>query len=388
MKQNTKIKAVLLFASSMTVMAGAIIAPALTEIASFFSESSDIVIKLIITMPALIIAFFGTIMGTLSDKWGRKNLLVYSLIIYGIGGFSGYFISQIELLLLSRAILGIGVSGIMSIATTLISDYFDGEERNSFVGSQAAFMSLGGVVFLTAGGLLADMNWRFPFILYLAAFLILPLVIFVLYEPKKEDGYENIRGNQEMTVNRNAKIVALVYLIGFLGMVFFYMIPTQIPFLLNERLEINNTLNGVAIALTTLTGAITSIKYGAIKKIFSFPEIFVISFLFISLGYFLIAQNVTYAGILLGLAIAGLGIGLLMPNCNLWLMEVVSIKNRGKIIGGISSTMFLGQFISPLIIGIFISQFSLTYAFYISSGLMLILTSILFLISRKKNKST
>lgn len=383
MKQNTKIKAVLLFASSMTVMAGAIIAPALTEIANFFPNSSDVVIKLIITMPALIIAFFGTIMGTLSDKWGRKNLLSYSLIIYGIGGFSGYFIQQIELLLLSRAILGIGVAGIMSIATTLISDYFEGEERNSFVGSQAAFMSLGGVVFLTAGGFLADMNWRYPFALYLTAFLILPFVIAVLYEPIRENNQQNITDSTVKSVDTNNKIIALVYTVGFLGMVFFYMIPTQIPFLLNERLDISNTLNGIAIALTTLTGAVTSIKYGTIKKRLSFPRIFVTSFLLMAAGYFFVALNETYIGILLGLAISGFGVGLLMPNCNLWLMEVTSIKNRGKIIGGISSTMFLGQFISPLAIGVFISQFNLTYAFYISSGLMLILTIILFVLSRE-----
>lgn len=387
MKQNSKIKAVLLFASSMTVMAGAIIAPALTEIAKHFPESSDMIIKLIITMPALVIALFGTIMGTLSDKWGRKNLLVYSLIIYAIGGFSGYFINEIKLLLLSRAILGVGVAGIMSIATTLIGDYFVGEERNSFVGSQAAFMSLGGVVFLTLGGFLADLNWRFPFALYLAAFIILPFAMAILYEPTKENKEQNVTYKKVQNLNTNNKIIVLVYAIGFLGMVFFYMIPTQIPFLLDERLDISNTFYGLAIALTTLTGAVTSIKYGAIKKRFSFPKIFVFAFFLMASGYFFIAFNITYNGILLGLAIAGLGIGLLMPNCNLWLMEVVSVNNRGKIIGGISSTMFFGQFVSPLLIGILIVKFNLTMAFYISAGLMLILTMILLLIERINNST-
>ena len=387
MTKNNKIKAVLLFASSMTVMAGAIIAPALTEIAKHFPDSSDVVIKLIITMPALIIAVFGTIMGTLSDKWGRKNLLVYSLIVYGIGGFSGFFINDINLLLLSRAILGIGVAGIMSIATTLIGDYFEGQERNAFVGSQAAFMSLGGVVFLTAGGFLADLNWRFPFALYLAAFVILPFAIAILYEPIKAENIENSSEIKPRNGHTNNKIIALVYTMGFIGMVFFYMIPTQIPFLLEKRLDASNTLNGLAISLTTLTGAVTSIKYGAIKKRLSFPKIFVVAFFLMALGYFFIAFNTTYAGILLGLAIAGLGIGLLMPNCNLWLMEVVSTKNRGKIIGGISSTMFLGQFVSPLLIGILIATYNLTFSFYISAGLMLVLTLIL-LITARKNNST
>jgi MFS family permease len=44
-----------------------------------------------------------------------------------------------------------------------------------FLGLQAAFMGLGGMVFLTLGGYLADLNWRLPFLIYLLAWLILQL---------------------------------------------------------------------------------------------------------------------------------------------------------------------------------------------------------------------
>lgn len=368
----------------MTVMAGAVLAPALTEIAGFYSESSDMVIKLVITMPALMIAFFGTAAGSLSDRWGRKTILIISLVLYGVGGFSGYFFNSIEWLLVSRAVLGLGVAGIMSIATTLISDYFDGPERNAFVGSQAAFMSLGGVVFLLAGGLLADMNWRYPFIIYLGAFALLPFVIGVLYEPVKEREKGISSGASSAIAGQNLNITALVYTIGFLGMVFFYMIPTQIPFLIKERMTVSHTLHGMAIAVTTLTGAMTSLQYGTIKKRFHFSSIFVFSFILMAIGYYCVALFQTYTGILTGLAIAGFGLGVLLPNSNLWLMNTADPRNRGKIIGGLSSAMFLGQFISPLATGIIIQHYNLTYAFYLASGAMLFLSLVTYFFGKNR----
>jgi len=57
---------------------------------------------------------------------------------------------------------------------------------------------------------------------------------------------------------------------------------------------------------------------------------------------------------------SSLGVGLLFPNCNLWLIELVEVSKRGKTIGGITSLIFYGQFISRLVITIFIAKFSLT----------------------------
>jgi MFS family permease len=51
----------------------------------------------------------------------------------------------------------------MTTATTLIADYYEGERRSAVMGQQAAFMGFGGVVFLVLGGVLADLSWRAPF---------------------------------------------------------------------------------------------------------------------------------------------------------------------------------------------------------------------------------
>lgn len=77
--QLTHIKAVLLFASTMTVRSGATIAPALRSISRHFPDQPQVVIQLILTLPALMITLFSSLMGYLADRFGRKKLLLMML---------------------------------------------------------------------------------------------------------------------------------------------------------------------------------------------------------------------------------------------------------------------------------------------------------------------
>ena len=112
----------------MTVMSGAIIAPALPGISRHFPDQPQVIIQLILTIPALMITLLSPLMGYLADRFGRKKLLLMMLCIYGFAGVSGFFIDRVDLLLSSRALMGIAVAGILSISTTLVGDYFDGTE--------------------------------------------------------------------------------------------------------------------------------------------------------------------------------------------------------------------------------------------------------------------
>lgn len=139
------------------MMAGAIIAPALPQIERIFQDTDNIALltRLILSMPAIFTAIFAPIFGFLADKLGRRNLLLLSLLLYAIGGFSGFLLNDIYLILVGRALLGIAVAGIMTISSTLIGDYFTGSERSKFIGLQGSFMGFGGLVFVSIAGILA-----------------------------------------------------------------------------------------------------------------------------------------------------------------------------------------------------------------------------------------
>ena len=170
---SLSLKLTLLLTSTLTVMAGATIAPSLPGMEKHFSElgvaNAELLVRLVLTFPALFIVIGSPIAGIIIDKFGRKPLLAASVLLYGLAGSSGSYLESLELILVGRALLGFAVAGVMTSATTLITDYFTGQARASFIGLQAAFMGFGGVLFLSLGGRLADLNWHAPFLIYLFA---------------------------------------------------------------------------------------------------------------------------------------------------------------------------------------------------------------------------
>ncbi len=163
------IKATLLLASSLTVMSGATIAPSLSAMQDHFSgvENAQFWVRLVLTMPALFIVIGSLSAGQMVDRLGRKPLLIGSALLYGLAGGSGFVLNSLFSILCGRALLGLAVAGVMVSATTLIADYYQGDRRANFMGLQAAFMGFGGVLFLSVGGFVADLNWRLPFLIYL-----------------------------------------------------------------------------------------------------------------------------------------------------------------------------------------------------------------------------
>jgi MFS family permease len=129
----------------------------------------------------------------------------------------------------------------------------------------------------------------------------------------------------------------------------FYLIPVQLPFYLKQLMNANASQSGLAIALATLFSAGSAIAYKQIKARLSFMSIYTVAFLSMAVGYFVISLSLTYAMVLVGLAIAGVGLGLLMPNMNVCLTSVTPGSLRGRVLGGLTTAFFLGQFVSPIL---------------------------------------
>lgn len=365
--------------STLTVMSGATIAPSLPAMREHFATvpNADYLVRLALTLPALFIALGAPLVGIIIDRLGRKPLLLLVLCLYGVAGSSGLVLNSLEWLLVGRALLGVSVAGIMTIATTLIADYYTGTKRTQFLGLQAGFMGLGGVVFLTLGGFLADVNWRLPFLIYLIALALVPLVLFSLPEPPRHQS--NFSAQNPSNVESQQfpiRLVALTYGIAMITQIVFYFIPVQLPFYLTQVANTNAAQEGLAIALLSLFSAISSILYRRIKAHLSFIAIYGIAFINMALGYGIIGSTGNYGVVLIGLVIAGAGLGLLMPNMNLCLTSVTPEKLRGRVVSGITTSFFLGQFLSPFVSQPLSKIVGLGAAYGWASGLMLILSSI------------
>ena len=330
----------------MTVMSGAIIAPALPGISRHFSDHPQVLIQLILTLPALMITLFSPLMGYLADRFGRKPLLLLMLSIYGLAGGAGFLIDSVALLLASRALMGVAVAGILSISTTLVGDYLEGSERVRFLGLQSSCMALGGVVFINLGGVLSDWSWRGPFLLYLTGVFLLPYAWAMLREPPAQSSEH--AGDIKAPVNVDYMRTGIAYFAGMLSMMMFYMFPAQLPFLLSEQGEISGLAIGIALSTAALTASVVSFGYGYYKPFLSVITIYVVGFVLAAAGFLVVGFTHSYAMAILGAAISGFGLGAFMPNTTAWLMRITPQRVRGRVFGGFTATFFFGQFISPI----------------------------------------
>jgi MFS family permease len=364
---RAKMKLTLLLVSSLTIMSVITISPALPRMALAFAdvEHAEFLVKLVLTIPALFIAIFSPITGRLIDRYGRLRILWLALMLYGVAGVGGFFLTNLYLILVSRMILGIAVGMSMTIVITLIADYFEGIERQKFVGLQVAFMSIGGILFIGLGGILADMSWRFPFLIYLFSFIVLPLTVMYLQEPEILQ-----KGNAIKSDSKSPGIIWFLFFNTMIMWIIFFLIPVQIPFYLKAIGVEKNSMIGAAIATSTLFSAISSISYSKIKARFSFLGIFSIGYLLMATGFLVVSVSHSYLFVLVAMMLVGLGMGMMIPNTNMWVMKIAPPEIRGKEIGKLTTFWFFGQFLSPIIIFPVLQVSTLSSTFMAGAGLL------------------
>lgn len=365
-------KLTLLLGSTLTVMSGATISPSLPEIQSYFSgtENVELLTRLVLTMPALFIAIGAPLSGYIIDRFGRLWILGISLVVYAIAGTAPLYLDSLTTIIISRGLLGISIAGIMPVLTTLIGDYYEGSDRQRMMGLQSSFMAFGGLVFVSSGGILADVGWRWPFTLYFFSLLILPSVIFRLQEPDNGLAYKQTGDEDNGSGTSTYWFVGVTYFLAHIFMMVFYLVPVQLPFYLKEIGIESNSKIGFALAAFTFVGGLTALFYQRIKAVLSYKQIYIILFFISALAYYILSQTSSYFVIMLSLSIGGLGFGLFMPNAKTSLIDHVSFSVRGRIMSGFTTVIFLGQFLSPIASQPLIDLLSLKWMYTISAGIL------------------
>jgi MFS family permease len=386
----------LLLASMLSVMVSTTISPALPAIQTAFSNTpnADFLVRLVLTVPALSVVILSPIIGAIVDRFGRRtSLLIASTVLYGLAGGAGYVIDSLYVLLVSRAILGIAVGGIMVTTTTLITDYFSGDQRETVLGWQGATINLGGIIFLSLGGILTDFGWRTPFLAYLSSLVLLPLLIVFLDEPTVDsseastDTLTTLTGVRRFLADIPVVMLGTIYLIVLTGSVLFYLMPIQIPFYLQRSAAVSGALTGIILASYNVTAMIFSSQFQWLKTRFGTVLLLIFVFGLMGAGYVIIGLSGTVLGIVIGLLVAGFGWGLLIPTANTWVSQTITEARRSRALGGVSSMIFLGQFLSPILSQPVIERVNLTTTFEIA-GVGMLLLAVVFVIGNQRYTSS
>jgi MFS family permease len=367
--------ATLLAASTLTVMAPTIVAPALPSIAREFASAprADVLVPLVLTLPALAIALAAPLAGTVVDRLGRRPVLVVGILLYGLAGGSGAIATSLGWLLVGRVGLGLSIAAVLTTVTTLIADLYRSEARSRMLSRQAAVIGAAGTVFTVVSGLLVSSGWRWSFLLYVAAWPLLPLVLRFVPEPdlaartpRRGDGPRPVPGPgtvsdpsrfpeepRRPTVGGVPRYAAGVLVVSIALMlvvqIVFYLLPVEMPFLLEEAFGASSAQVGLLVAIPPLAYAVSSLTTVRLTAARRRATVVAMAFGVTGVGYLMIGLAGSLGLFVPGLVIGGAGLGLAVPNLVGWVAQAAPERLRGRLMGAMTSVLFLGQFLSPLV---------------------------------------
>jgi MFS family permease len=337
---------VLLLASCLGVLGAVLLAPVLPDIEDAFAGTAGVeaLTPIVLTAPALVIGLTAPFAGRVVDRVGRKRLLVAALVVYAFVGTAPLWLPSLQLIVVSRVLVGLTEAVIMTCCTTLLADYFHGSQRERYFGLQVVFTTVAATLFFGIGGALGSHSWRTPFWLYLISLPLAVAAARFIWQPAPHRAGP-AGALPPLPWHRLAAPVG-VSLVG--GLVF-YVLIVELSFKLDD-LGVDSTgaigaISAIA-SLGTAIGAFSFSRLAARGPAFTVPLAFTVS----GLGLIGLGLAPAVPLVVLFAVVTGLGNGLLLPSLLTWALGSLSFEQRGRGTGWWTAAVFLGQFICPLVV--------------------------------------
>lgn len=321
-----------------------------------------------VTAPGYAIAVLAPFAGLFVDRFGRRRLLLWCTFFYGIVGTAPFFLENLDSIFASRILLGVCEAGILTITNTLIGDYWDDAGRRNWLMLQGFVgPALQPVVFILVS-LVASVRWNGGFLVYLVAFPIFIAMWLYLFEPKASGPSpvaDQRRGPAEPFPVKQAAMVGSTTLFASI-LYYVFIVNGSITW---QEIGVDNPMQ--VSKLTALPAYF--ILLGAL--IFRLASRFRNG---VQLAIFLGLLGTGLAGIglshsvgstLVALCIQQTGAGMAVPALIAWAQTKFDYANRGRGMGVWSSAFFLGQAISPIIIGTIASRAGSMHNAFLVAGI-------------------
>jgi MFS family permease len=347
---------------TLTVMGAVLLAPIMPLLFKQFGsmDGANYLVPMLISLPALCIAFGAPAAGWLADRVGRRKLLIVAMFVYTLCGLLPLVISEYWPLFISRLGVGICEAVVITTSTTLIGDYFSGDQRDKWLGSQAAMASLTAMfLFPVAGFLGAEYGWQGPFAIYGVAFFMMLGVIFFTWEVTQEEGMAvDAESQVETTEALPWKHLGKVSFFTLLGGIMFYLVQFQMGTSLAEFKVDDPSKIGLMLAIASIGVPAGAISFRYIHHKLGIHKLVPLEFAIIGAGFILMANAGSAEQFIAAGFLNQFGAGMLLPTMLTWAVAPLSYANRGRGSGIWQSVFAFGQFASTLSFSFVMAQTS------------------------------
>lgn len=343
-KVTCLVVALLIYTNSVTT-------PGLAMISAAFPDVSPTLVKMIGTIPSLMMCLFSLVTGWLTTKLSLKKCIVIASGLITLGAIPAFF-GDIYVVLISRFFFGAGYGMIMVLASAIITDLFDGSLKTMLMGWKTAVGAIAGIVFPMLGGALAGISWRYAF---LGMLLTIPVVVLVLL-------FLPDTGVQEKKAQSEGKFKPSLFIlmaVGFVMNILFFTFMVDMSFVvaqegLGTAADAGSVLSMFS-AFTVISGFVYSFASKLLKN--AMPAV---AALLMGLGIMVALYAPSLGMLYVAAAIFGVGFGFMNPAFTL--VAASSTTHPSKSPMAISlyvCSTGIGQFVSPYVMKFLTGAFGL-----------------------------
>jgi len=339
-------------------------------------KTSTQLIALTISAFTGMMALAQLIYGPLSDRYGRKGILIFGLVVYVISNILIYFSSDIYQPIILRAVQALGVSTGIVVGAAVLSDIYK-NNLGHVMGTYQFVILIGPVIGPVIGGIIASLfGWRSIFLfLSLAGTAALAMVHFLLRETL-EKGHKT----HALTPLRLLKDGRLFFvsLLGLVSLGTIYVFITFFPIILDSygigvaMIGFAFLPSGIALLAGSKLGGRLTHKTGPEKVIIMGTAISAAATL--AFGIFVHFNNLGIYFALAAFALSGLGSGMFWTASRVYVVSRTHLKASAN--GVFNFMSFLGATIAPFA-GSMIYESSgilvlfASFSFFMAAALML-----------------
>lgn len=325
----------------------------------------------IITVYSIVAIICIPIAGYLSDRYGRKKVLVPALILAGIGGgiagLAAWLMDNAFLVILAGRILqGIGASGAMPIVIPLVGDMFRrDDEASATLGIIETSNTVGKVLSPILGSALTAIIWFLPFLSIPVFCAISVLMIIFLIKDKKEEKEEDepmpfkkYWQLMKEVFREHKRWLIAIFIIGAILMFILFGFLFYLSSILEEKFNIDGIKKGLLLAIPLLALSIASYITGKrIKdnlKVMKWVSFIGIVLAGCSVAVISFMDHFIY--LLIIFLVCGTGIGMALPCLDSLITESIEKTIRGAVTSIYSSMRFIGVAAGPPVIAILMKK--------------------------------